>query len=77
LSPTDDVDTEEVVPAFSETALLERPTTTVIFARDGGKSVRAELTSAGAVRAAFRYRAYGQIQAAFGASTTILSSQPL
>jgi RHS repeat-associated protein len=34
---------------------------TVSFARDGGKSVRAEISSSGAVTSAFRYRAYGSL----------------
>jgi RHS repeat-associated protein len=42
---------------------------TVTFARDGGKSVRAELNSSGALTASFRYRAYGQVAQSSGAST--------
>jgi RHS repeat-associated protein len=42
--------------------------TTVTFARDGGKSVRAELSSSGALTSSFRYRAYGQTAQTFGAS---------
>jgi len=34
---------------------------TLTFARDGSKNVRAELNASGAVTASFRYRAYGQI----------------
>ncbi|MDP9264830.1 MAG: hypothetical protein M3O91_01740 [Chloroflexota bacterium] len=43
--------------------------TTVTFARDGGKSVRAELNASGAVTAVFRYRAYGQIAQSTGTGT--------
>jgi RHS repeat-associated protein len=41
---------------------------TTTFARDGGKSVRAELSGSGAVTASFRYRAYGAIAQSSGAS---------
>jgi hypothetical protein len=34
---------------------------TLSFARDGGKSVRAEISPSGAVTSAFRYRAYGSL----------------
>jgi RHS repeat-associated protein len=43
--------------------------TTLTFARDGGKSIRAELNSTGAVTASFRYRAYGQIAQSSGAAS--------
>jgi RHS repeat-associated protein len=43
--------------------------TILTFARDAAKSVRAELNSAGAVTASFRYRAYGQIAQSTAAST--------
>jgi RHS repeat-associated protein len=42
---------------------------TLSFARDGGKSVRAQVTSAGATSASFRYKAYGQIAQSNGAAT--------
>jgi RHS repeat-associated protein len=42
---------------------------TTTFARDGGKSVRAELNGSGAVTASFRYRAYGAIAQSSGSST--------
>ncbi len=38
------------------------------FARDGGKSVRAEVNGSGVVTASFRYRAYGAIAVSNGAS---------
>jgi RHS repeat-associated protein len=41
---------------------------TSTFARDGGKSVRVELSGSGAVTASFRYRAYGPIAQSSGAS---------
>jgi RHS repeat-associated protein len=40
---------------------VKADTTTLTFARDGSKNIRAELNSAGNVTAAFRYRAYGQL----------------
>jgi RHS repeat-associated protein len=43
--------------------------TTSSFARDGGKSVRAEVNGSGTVTASFRYRAYGAISQSSGAST--------
>jgi RHS repeat-associated protein len=42
---------------------------TFTFARDGGKSMRAELNGSGAVTASFRYKAYGAIAQSNGAST--------
>ena len=42
---------------------------TTTFARDGGKSVRAEINGSGAVSASFRYLAYGAIAQSSGAST--------
>ena len=42
---------------------------TSTLARDGEKSVRAEINSSGGVVASFRYRAYGQIAQSSGAST--------
>ena len=42
---------------------------TTTFARDGGKSVRAELNGSGSVTASFRYKAYGAIAQSNGAST--------
>jgi RHS repeat-associated protein len=42
---------------------------TVTFARDGSKNVRAEVSSTGAVNGAWRYRGYGQIAASSGAAT--------
>jgi RHS repeat-associated protein len=42
--------------------------TTVAFARDGQKSIRAEVNGAGAVTASFRYRAYGAIAQSSGAT---------
>jgi RHS repeat-associated protein len=41
---------------------------TITLARDGGKSVRAELNGSGAVTASFRYKAYGAIAQSNGAS---------
>ena len=40
---------------------------TTTFARDGGKSVRAELNGSGAVNATFRYKAYGAMAQSNGA----------
>jgi RHS repeat-associated protein len=48
--------------------VVKADATTLTFARDGSKNLRAELTSTGAVTAAFRYRAYGQIAQATGVS---------
>jgi RHS repeat-associated protein len=44
---------------------------TVSFARDGGKSVRAEVSGGGAVSSSFRYGAYGTVNASTGASAPI------
>lgn len=41
---------------------------TSALARDGGRSVRGELSSTGAVTASFRYRAYGAVAQSSGAS---------
>lgn len=41
--------------------MVKADATTVTFARDGSKNVRAEFSAAGTATAAFRYRAYGQL----------------
>lgn len=46
---------------------VKADTSTVTFARDGGKSIRAEINSSGAVTASFRYRVYGQVSQYNGA----------
>jgi RHS repeat-associated protein len=43
--------------------------TSVTFARDGGKSVRAELNGSGSVMSSWRYRAYGEIVQYTGSAT--------
>jgi RHS repeat-associated protein len=42
---------------------------TTTFARDGGRSIRAELSGSGSVVGTFRYKAYGSIAQSNGAST--------
>jgi RHS repeat-associated protein len=52
---------DNIVYGLGPLYVVKGDLTTLTFARDGGKSVRAELNSAGAVTALFRYRSYGQI----------------
>src|SRR6266511_1670076 len=44
--------------------------TTLTLARDGGKSVRAEVNDLGLVTGSFRYRAYGQVAQSSGIGPT-------
>jgi len=52
---------DNIIYGLSPLYVVKADTTTVTFARDGSKNVRAELTSTGAVASAFRYRSYGQL----------------
>jgi RHS repeat-associated protein len=51
---------DNIVYGLGPLYVVKSDTSIVTFARDGGKSIRAEVTSSGAVTGAFRYRAYGQ-----------------
>lgn len=51
--------------------LIRGDGTTLTYARDAQKSVRAELTSVGGVAGSFRYRAYGDIAASTGSGPTL------
>lgn len=61
---------DNIVYGLGPLYVIKADTTTLTFARDGSKNVRAELTSSGAVSAAFRYRAYGQIAQSSAAAAT-------
>ncbi len=50
---------DNIVYGLGPLYVVKSDTATLTFARDGSKNVRAELSSTGAVTAAFRYRAYG------------------
>ena len=64
---------DNIVYGLSPLYVVKADGTTSTFARDGSKNVRAEVTSTGAVTAAFRYRAYGEIaQSSSGGSPTYL-----
>jgi hypothetical protein len=52
--------------------VVKADATTLTFARDGGKSVRGEVNSTGAVTAASRYRGYGQLAQSTIAGPTYL-----
>ena len=54
---------DNIIYGLGPLYVVKGDTTTLIFARDGSKSVRAEINSSGAVTASFRYRAYGQLAA--------------
>jgi hypothetical protein len=47
--------------------VVKADTSTLTFARDDGKSVRAEVNGAGSATASFRYKVYGAIAQNFGA----------
>lgn len=51
---------------------MKSDATTLTFARDGSKNVRAELNSSGAVTAAFRYKSYRQLAQSTTSSPTYL-----
>jgi RHS repeat-associated protein len=51
---------DNIVYGLGPLYVVKADATTLTFARDGSKNVRAEISSSGAVSAAFRYRAYGQ-----------------
>jgi RHS repeat-associated protein len=60
---------DNIIYGLGPLYVVKADLTTVTFARDGGKSVRAEVNSAGSVTASFRYKAYGQIAQSSGSST--------
>lgn len=51
---------DNVIYGLGPLYVVKADATTVTLARDGGKSVRAEVSAAGSVTAAFRYGAYGR-----------------
>jgi RHS repeat-associated protein len=51
---------DNIIYGLGPLYVVKADATTLTFARDGSKNVRAEVSSTGAVTAAFRYRAYGQ-----------------
>jgi RHS repeat-associated protein len=63
---------DNIVYGLGPLYVLKADATTLTFARDGNKNVRAEVSSTGAVAAAFRYRAYGQTAQATVASPSYL-----
>ncbi len=52
---------DNIVYGLGPLYVVKADATTLTFARDGSKNVRAELSSTGAVTAALRYRAYGAV----------------
>jgi RHS repeat-associated protein len=52
---------DNIVYGLGALYVVKADTTTTTFVRDGSKNLRVELSSAGAVTAAFRYRSYGQV----------------
>ncbi len=63
---------DAIVYGLGPLYVVKADATTLTFARDGSKNVRAEVSSAGAVTAAFRYRAYGQTAQSTAASPSYL-----
>ena len=59
---------DNIVYGLGPLYVVKSDTTTLTFARDGSKSVRAEVSTSGSVSAAFRYRAYGQLSQASGST---------
>ena len=60
---------DNIVYGLGPLYVVKGDLTTLTFARDGGKSIRAEVNASGAATAVFRYRSYGQIAQWMGAST--------
>jgi RHS repeat-associated protein len=60
---------ERIVYGLGPLYLIKADGTTRALARDGGKSVRAEIDGAGAVTGSWRYRAYGEIAQSSGQAT--------
>jgi RHS repeat-associated protein len=63
---------DNIIYGLGPLYVVKADATTVSFARDGSKNVRAEVSSAAAVTAAFRYRAYGQLAQASTAAPAYL-----
>jgi len=59
---------DRIIYGLGQIYAVKADATVSTFARDGGKSVRAEMTSTGLVTASFRYRAYGAIAQSSGTS---------
>ena len=60
---------DRIVYGLGPLWVVKADASTSSFARDGGKSVRAEVNGSGTVTASFRYRAYGAIAQSNGATT--------
>jgi RHS repeat-associated protein len=60
---------DNIVYGLGPLYVVKADASTLTFTRDGGKSVRAEVNSSGAVTASFRYKVYGQIAQFSGSST--------
>ena len=71
-----------VVYGLGPLYVVRADASTITFARDGGKSVRAEVANSGSVSGAWRYRGYGQVSASaslqlpayFGLASELLDS---
>ena len=63
---------DNIVYGLGPLYVVKADTTTVTFARDGGKNVRAEVSSSGTPTAAFRYRSYGQLAQTTGGAPAYL-----
>jgi len=63
---------DNIVYGLGPLYVVKADLTTLTFARDGSKNVRAEVSSVGAVTAAFRYRAYGQLAQSTGSAPSYL-----
>jgi RHS repeat-associated protein len=60
---------DNIVYGLGPLYVVKADLSTLTFARDGSKNVRAEISSAGAVNASFRYLAYGQLAQLTGTAT--------
>lgn len=60
--------TDRIIYGLGPLYVIKADSSTSTFARDGGRSVRAEVNGTGTVTASFRYRAYGAIAQSNGAS---------
>jgi len=59
---------DKLVYGLGPLYVVKADNSTLTFARDGQKPIRAEFNSGGGVSASFRYRAYGEIATSYGAT---------
>ncbi len=63
---------DNIIYGLGPLYVVKADATTVTFARDGSKNVRAEVNASGTATASFRYRAYGQLAQSTNTGPTYL-----